>query len=117
NTGTTSSGCGAGSSSSPRRPGAVPPVHVAPAVAADRAWNGERRQAQVRPRRFDPAHFDRLHERVVAAGNDGIYVGVTLLEGWGLHLSPAPDDVEGHPFHAANNVNRVGIDFDRRLST
>jgi hypothetical protein len=29
--------------------------------------------------------------------------------GWALHLSPAPDHVEGHPFHAANNVNGVGI--------
>ena len=32
-----------------------------------------------------------------------------LFEGWALHLSPAPDHVEGHPFHAANNVNGVGI--------
>ena len=26
-----------------------------------------------------------------------------------LHLSPAPDNVEGHPFHAANNVNGISI--------
>jgi hypothetical protein len=26
-----------------------------------------------------------------------------------LHLSPAPDHVEGHPFHAANNVNQIRI--------
>jgi hypothetical protein len=32
-----------------------------------------------------------------------------LFDGWALHLSPAPDHVEGHPFHAANNVNGVGI--------
>jgi hypothetical protein len=32
-----------------------------------------------------------------------------LFDGWGLHLSPAPDNVEGHPFHAANNVNGVSI--------
>ena len=32
-----------------------------------------------------------------------------LFEGWGLHLSPAPDHVEGHPFHASNNVNGIGI--------
>ena len=59
--------------------------------------------------RFDPGYFDRLRERVAAAGDAGIYVAVMLFEGWALHLSPAPDNVEGHPFHAANNVNEVGI--------
>ena len=58
---------------------------------------------------FDQAYFDRLRDRVIAAGNEGIYVAVMLFEGWGLHLSPAPDNVEGHPFHAANNVNGIGI--------
>ena len=32
-----------------------------------------------------------------------------FFDGWALHLSPAPDNVEGHPFHAANNVNGIGI--------
>ena len=59
--------------------------------------------------RFDEAFFGRLRDRVVAAGQRGIYVGVMLFDGFGLHLSPAPDQVEGHPFHAANNVNGVGI--------
>ena len=59
--------------------------------------------------RFDPAYFDRLHDYVVAAGNEGIYVSVMLFEGFGLHLSLHPDNVEGHPFHAANNVNGIGI--------
>jgi len=58
---------------------------------------------------FDPAFFNRLRERVIAAGKEGIYVGVMLFDGWALHLSPAPDNVEGHPFHAANNVNGIGI--------
>ena len=59
--------------------------------------------------KFDQAFFDRLRERVVAAGNEGIYVAVMFFDGWALHLSPAPDNVEGHPFHAANNVNGIGI--------
>ncbi|HEV8339393.1 MAG TPA: hypothetical protein VGR25_07020 [bacterium] len=59
--------------------------------------------------RFDQAYFDRLCDRVIAAGNEGIYVAVMLFEGWGLHLSPAPDNLEGHPFHAANNVNEIKI--------
>jgi hypothetical protein len=59
--------------------------------------------------RFDEAFFDRLRDRVVAAGQRGIYVAVMLFDGFGVHLSPAPDHVEGHPFHAANNVNGIGI--------
>ena len=60
--------------------------------------------------KFDPAFFDRMRERVIAAGNEGIYVAVMFFEGWAIHLSPPPDNVEGHPFHAANNVNGVGIE-------
>jgi hypothetical protein len=58
---------------------------------------------------LDPAFFDRLRERIVAAGSWGIYVAVMLFDGWALHLSPTPDNVEGHPFHAANNINGIGI--------
>jgi hypothetical protein len=32
-----------------------------------------------------------------------------FFDGWALHLSPPPDNVQGHPFHAANNVNGIGI--------
>jgi len=56
---------------------------------------------------FDPAFFERLRRRVVKAGEAGIYVGVMLFDGWALHLSPPPDNVEGHPFHALNNVNGI----------
>ena len=59
--------------------------------------------------KFDAEFFDRLRTRVIAAGNDGIYVAVMFFEGWAIHLSPPPDNVEGHPFHAANNINGVGI--------
>lgn len=60
--------------------------------------------------RFDSAFFDRLRERAAAAGERGIYVGVMFFDGWAIHLSPAPDNVEGHPFHAKNNVNGVAIE-------
>ena len=59
--------------------------------------------------KFNPAYFDRLRDRVIAAGDEGIYVAVMFFEGWALHLSPAPDNVEGHPFHAANNVNGISL--------
>lgn len=48
-------------------------------------------------------------ERVIAAGNAGIYVAVMLFDGFALHLSPAPDNVQGHPFYHANNINAIGI--------
>lgn len=60
--------------------------------------------------RFDPGFFDRLRARVLAAGERGIYVGVMLFDGWAIHLSPAPDNIEGHPFHVTNNVNDVRIE-------
>jgi Family of unknown function (DUF6298) len=60
--------------------------------------------------RFDPEFFDRLRARVIAAGERGIYVAVMFFDGWAIHLSPAPDHVQGHPFHANNNVNGVGVE-------
>ena len=58
---------------------------------------------------FDEEFFDRLRGRVTAAGDRGMYVDVMLFEGWGIHLSTAPMHIEGHPFHASNNVNGVSI--------
>jgi hypothetical protein len=59
--------------------------------------------------RFDPEYFDRLRGRVIAAGQRGVYVSVMLFDGFGLHLSVPPDNIEGHPFHGANNINGIGI--------
>jgi hypothetical protein len=61
-------------------------------------------------RRFNPEYFDRLHDRVAAAGERGIYVSVMLFEGHGLHASLEPWCRDGHPFHRENNVN--GLDGD-----
>ena len=58
---------------------------------------------------FDQTYFDRLRERIIAAGDAGCYVSVMLFEGFSLHLTAVPDNIEGHPFHAANNVNDIGI--------
>jgi hypothetical protein len=75
---------------------------IGPGVAADGKPKFDLSQ-------FDQAFFDRLRERVVAAGRAGIYVSVMFFDGWALHLSPAPDNVNGHPFHASNNVNGVRL--------
>ncbi|HKY53115.1 MAG TPA: hypothetical protein VJM08_02365, partial [Anaerolineales bacterium] len=58
---------------------------------------------------FDSTYFDRLRERVITAGDEGIYVAIMFFDGWALHLSPAPDNIEGHPFHALNNINEISI--------
>jgi hypothetical protein len=58
---------------------------------------------------FDQTYFDRLRERIIAAQDAGNYVSVMLFEGFSLHLTTTPDNIEGHPFHAANNVNDIGI--------
>src|SRR6266568_417410 len=58
---------------------------------------------------FDEAYFGRLRDRVTAAGDQGTYASVMFFEGFSLHLTPPPDNIEGHPFHAANNVNGIGI--------
>jgi hypothetical protein len=58
---------------------------------------------------FDPAHFERLRERVAAAGAAGLYASVMLFDGFSMHLTEVPTNITGHPFHAANNVNAVDI--------
>ena len=63
---------------------------------------------------FDQAYFDRLRERVIAAGSEGIYASVMLFEGFSLHLTAPPDNIEAAPFHAANN-NGERDHFDQRL--
>jgi hypothetical protein len=55
---------------------------------------------------YNPQYFDRLRQRVEAAGKRGIYVSVMLFEGWAMQH--APGAWESHPFHPENNVN--GID-------
>src|SRR5262249_52407351 len=57
----------------------------------------------------DDGYFRRLRERVIAAGEAGIYVSVMRFGRFSLHLTGLPDNVEGHPFHESNNVNGVAI--------
>ena len=71
-----------------------------------RTW---RRHRRFDLRRFDPAYFRRLRNRVLAAKARGIYVSVMLFEGWGLQWQ-GDWRWRSHPFHAPNNVN--GIEGD-----
>lgn len=68
--------------------------------------------------KFNPAYFKRLRERIIAAGERGIYVSVMLFEGWGLyHGNRGRQAPEGwawrsHPFHPDNNINGIGADLE-----
>jgi hypothetical protein len=59
--------------------------------------------------RFDQAYFDRMRERVRAAGDRGIYVSVMLFEGFELQFY---DAWNCHPFRGSNNINAVNADAD-----
>ena len=66
-------------------------------------------------RRFNEAYFERLRNRVIAAGRRGIYVSIMLFNGWSIdpklaatRIAIVNDPWKGHPFNAANNIN--GID-------
>jgi hypothetical protein len=63
---------------------------------------------------YDPAYFERLRQRAVAAGERGIYLSVMLFEGWSLYHANQRKGTEpgwawrSHPYHPDNNIN--GID-------
>ena len=61
--------------------------------------------------RFNDDYFDRLRNRVTAAGEVGIYVSVMLFEGWAMQFSEGA--WRAHPFHPDNNVNRIDGDANR----
>jgi len=62
--------------------------------------------------KFNPAYFARMRQRIIEAGQRGIYVSIMLFDGWsiedkGIVLGfPWP----GHPFNQANNINGINGD-------
>lgn len=70
--------------------------------------------ADGRPRfdleRPDGAYFQRLRERVAAAGERGLYVSVMLFNGWSIHDNGEGNPWPNHPFQRTNNVNHVDGD-------
>ena len=59
--------------------------------------------------RFHQPYFDRLRQRVQAAGARGIFVCVMLFEGWCAQFVP---DMTPHPFFGENNVSGVAFGED-----
>jgi hypothetical protein len=56
-------------------------------------------------------YFDRMRERVIAAGDRGIYVSIMLFEGWCIrHAYAASDPWPSHPYNLHNNINGVNGD-------
>ena len=84
----------------------LPFARTGPGVAADG-----------RPRfdlsKLNPAYFDRLRDRVAAANERNIYVGVMLFQGFSVsHKSKSRRETPWayHPLHQGNNIN--GVDGD-----
>ncbi len=59
---------------------------------------------------FNPAYFARMRQRVIEAGQRGIYVSIMLFDGWSIEQKGLSFNNPwlGHPLNGANNIN--GID-------
>ena len=64
--------------------------------------------------KFNQAYFDRLRQRVQAAGDRGIYVSIMLFNGWSVAYPKGQNQAAnpwlGHPFNLDNNVNGINGD-------
>jgi hypothetical protein len=56
-------------------------------------------------RQFDQRYFDRMRQRIVQAGQKGIYVSVMLFDAFEFQFDVNPAD--GNPFESGNNVNDI----------
>ena len=55
---------------------------------------------------FDASYFARMHDRIAAARDRGIYVAVMLFDGWDLANAYNPTS-GGFPYGSGNNVNGI----------
>ena len=64
-------------------------------------------------KKFNPAYFARMRDRIVDCRNRGIYCAVQLFQGFSVNKPHACGDQTwaGHPYNKQNNIN--GIDGDR----
>lgn len=64
--------------------------------------------------KFDQSYFDRMRQRIIAAGDRGIYVAVMLFDGWSPVYPKGSFNAQnswlGHPFHQNNNINGINGD-------
>jgi hypothetical protein len=63
---------------------------------------------------FNPAYFARMRQRIIEAGQRGIYVSIMLFDGWSIEdkspFAAKGNPWPGHPFNRNNNVNNIDGD-------
>lgn len=60
---------------------------------------------------FNQAYFDRMRQRIVEAGQRGMFVSIMLFDGWSVEDKGRPGNPwRGHPFNANNNINGISGD-------
>jgi hypothetical protein len=61
---------------------------------------------------WNEAYFARLRQRLIAAGQRGIYAAVMLFQGWSLAVNRRGlDPWVVHPFNGENNVSGVDVPY------
>jgi len=63
---------------------------------------------------FNQAYFDRMRERIIQAGNQGVYVSVMLFDGWSISYPKGTNNTtnpwSAHPYNLNNNINGINGD-------
>jgi hypothetical protein len=60
---------------------------------------------------YNQAFFDRVRQRIIEAGNDGIYVSIMLFDGWSVEKKGGGvNPWTYHPFNKDNNINGINGD-------
>ncbi len=92
-------------STGPEGPYNILPPHIFKRTGPGAARDG---LAKFKLSEFDQAYFDRLRQRIVEAGQHGVYVNILLFQSFSLGST----EWVGHPFNAANNISGVNGDSD-----
>ena len=62
---------------------------------------------------FNQAYFDRMRQRIIQAGDQGIYVSIMLFDGWSVESKfGGHEPWKGHPYKLSNNVNNINGDVN-----
>jgi uncharacterized protein DUF6298 len=57
---------------------------------------------------FNQEYFDRMRERLIEAGDRGMYVSIMLFDGWSVESKfGGHDPWAGHPYNLQNNINDI----------
>ncbi len=59
--------------------------------------------------KWNQAYFDRMRQRVIEAGQNGIYMSIMLFQGWSQKKEKLANPWLFHPFNPVNNTNGVGL--------